>query len=181
MTAARGRTRDMVTAALVAALLCVSSYLTIPLQPVPITLQFLLVALAALLLSPMWAAAATATYVVLGAVGLPVFAQGSAGIGVILGPTGGYLIGFVAGAWLGSLVRERVFAARGSSMLADVVGSVTALVLVYGIGAVWLAAVAQMSAGAAFVAGVAPFIAFDAVKGVVAITAAAGIRRATDR
>ena len=100
------RTRTMVTAALIASLIAVGAFVCLPVGAVPVTLQTLAVVLAAILLSPGGAFAATGVYVLLGVVGVPVFSGGRAGLAVLVGPTGGFILGFVAGATLGAVVRK---------------------------------------------------------------------------
>jgi biotin transport system substrate-specific component len=79
-----------------AALTAVGAYVSIPIGPVPISLQTLFVFLSGFILGPAYGAAATGLYVAAGLVGLPVFTGGKSGFAVLLGPTGGYLAGFVA-------------------------------------------------------------------------------------
>lgn len=173
------RTRALVSAALLASLMAATSWLSaqLPTTVVPLTPQVFFVVLAALLLPAGWAGAGVATYVVLGAVGLPVFSAGRGGFGVLAGPTGGYLFGFIAGAMAGALVRQAV-EKRGSQGLADAAGAVTAVVVAYALGTAQLALVANLSPTAAIAAGVVPFIALDAVKAAVAIGVASAVRRA---
>jgi biotin transport system substrate-specific component len=173
----RNHTRDLVTAALLAALLAASAWITIPIGAVPITLQVLVVVLAALLLPPWWAGSAALVYVLVGLVGLPVFAGAQGGAGVLVGPTGGYLIGFVAGAWFGSFVRC-LTAKRLRTVAADGLAAFVVVVVVYVVGTVQLALVAGLSAGQAIAAGVLPFIAGDAIKAGVAVSMAVALRRA---
>lgn len=71
---------------------------------VPLTLQTLWVYLGGVILGPVWGAASFGLYMLSGALGLPVFAEGASGMGVILGPTGGYIVGFVVGAFVVGLV-----------------------------------------------------------------------------
>jgi biotin transport system substrate-specific component len=71
---------------------------------VPLTLQTLWVYLGGVVLGPVWGAASFTLYLLAGALGLPVFAEGASGLGVVLGPTGGYIVGFVAGAFVVGLV-----------------------------------------------------------------------------
>ena len=170
------RTRNLVTAALMAALLSASAWVTIPIGAVPVTLQVFVVVLAALVLRPAWAAASVAVYLLVGAAGLPVFSGGQGGIGVLAGPTGGYLFGFLAGAWIGSVVRSRLAPYLGA--VADVFGASVLIIVVYGLGMLQLAAVTGMSLGEAMLAGVAPFILPDAMKAAVAATVAVALRRA---
>lgn len=182
------RTREMVTAALVTALLAASAWITIPLGVVPVTLQVFFVVLAALLLSPLWAAASVGAYLVLGAAGLPVFAGAQGGLGVIAGPTGGYLIGFLVGAFLGSTVRLRltprvsrsVADHSAASAIADMIAAAVVIVCVYVLGVAQLMVVLDLSLVSALVAGALPFIVPDAIKAAVAVAAAGTIRRARD-
>jgi biotin transport system substrate-specific component len=171
------RTRQMTAAALIAALLAASAFVTVPLQPVPITFQVLVVILAALLLEPGWAAAAVGVYLLLGTAGAPVFAGMRGGFGVLLGPTGGYLWGFLFGATLASVFRKR---ARGTITpgFFDAVSAVIVVIVVYFAGWLWLARVAHLGLGAAAVAGVLPFLPLDALKAVAAVVVAAALRRA---
>ena len=171
------RTRQMVTAALVTALLAASAWITIPIGAVPVTLQVFFVVLAALLLSPPWAAASVAAYRVLGAAGLPVFAGAQGGLGVIAGPTGGYLMGFLVGAVLGSLLRVRL-ATRVSAAVADAIAALVVILAIYTVGATWLASVLDLDLSRAVVVGVLPFIVPDLAKAGVAMAAAGAIRRA---
>lgn len=172
------RTRGLVTAALIAALLCASAMVQIPLQPVPVTLQMLLVVVAALLLTPLQAAAAVGTYLLIGAAGIPVFAGGQGGLGVIAGPTGGYLVGFLAGAVIGSTARAVAARVRLGEATGDVVAACTTVVTVYVVGTVRLAQVAGLTPQEALLAGALPFVAPDLVKAAVAVTIARAVRRA---
>lgn len=169
----------MLRAALAAALVSVGAAISIPAGPVPVTLQLLVLAVIVLLLSPGEAFAATALYVALGAIGLPVFSGASGGVGVLLGPTGGFLLGFVAGAPAGAWVRRRVRSwLPGRPMLADVAGVTSLVAVAYGLGWARLAAVTGMGMAAAFSVAVVPFLLPDAMKVVGAIAVARATRRA---
>src|SRR5574341_25708 len=89
------KTQRLAIIAIAAAFLAISSQITIPLPIVPLTLQTLAVGIIATVLTPLDSILAILVYLILGAIGLPVFAGGAAGFGVILGPTGGFLIGFL--------------------------------------------------------------------------------------
>lgn len=101
--------QSMAQIAVCSALLCVSSYIIIPLPiiPIPFTLQFLAVVLVALLLKPTHALIAQTLYTLLGIVGLPVFSGGKGGLGIIFSPTGGFIIGFIATSFLISLLKGK--------------------------------------------------------------------------
>ncbi len=93
-------TLAMVQIALCTALICVSAQLG-----VPFTLQVLMVMLTALILKPLYSVISLLLYVLLGVVGLPVFSGAKSGIGTILSPTGGFIIGFVLAAFFVSLLK----------------------------------------------------------------------------
>ncbi len=175
----RDQTRSLAIGALLCALLAASAWIKIPLPftPVPLTLQVFVVCLAALLLPPAEVALAMGVYLLLGAAGVPVFSGGTGGIGVLLGPTGGYLIGFFVGAFLGSAARVGMRDWGGSSLGGDVVAVSMTIVGVYGVGWTQLMLVAGLSPMAALVAGVAPFIVADAIKAAAAIVVARTLRR----
>ncbi|MBQ1506879.1 MAG: biotin transporter BioY [Ruminococcus sp.] len=101
--------QDMTKIAVCAALLCVSAFLIIPVPflSVPFTLQVLSVILVALILKPAHSILAALIYTLLGIVGLPVFSGGKGGFGVILSPTGGFIIGFVIAAFFVSLAKGK--------------------------------------------------------------------------
>ncbi len=133
----------------------------IPGNPVPYTLQTFGVLVVGGGLGLRRGGLAALTYVALGVVGLPFFAQGSGGIDVILGATGGYLVGFVAaGAVVGRLAElgwdRRLGGALGATLLGTLV--------IYAIGVPWLAITTGMSAGEAIAVGLLPFVIVDTVK-----------------
>jgi len=153
--------RGMVYAAMFGAATAAGAWLIIPLPPVPVTLQTFFMALAATLLGPRLGAMSQGVYVLLGIMGLPVFSGGKAGLGVLLGPTGGYLVGFVAGAWLiGLLVRT-----GGRPGPVRIALAVTAgYLLVYALGVSGLCLIARLSPVEAVAVGVLPFLVGDALK-----------------
>src|SRR5215204_6140633 len=103
----------MTRAALMAAVTAVAAQIAIPLpfSPVPFTLQVLGVILSGLLLGPRYGALAQAIYLLIGAVGVPVFAQFRGGLGVLLGPTGGYLLSYPIAAAVAGLATNATFCA----------------------------------------------------------------------
>ncbi|MGI6071133.1 MAG: biotin transporter BioY, partial [Blautia sp.] len=93
----RNHTRQLAFAGLFAAILAVLSVIQIPMPSgVPVTLQTFAVALCGCVLGRKWGFTATLLYVLIGTVGLPVFSGMKGGIGVLAGPTGGFLFGFLA-------------------------------------------------------------------------------------
>ena len=153
--------RGMVYASLFGALTALGAYILIPMPPVPITLQTLFLGLAATLLGGRLGAMSQGVYLLLGIIGLPVFAGGKAGLGVLFGPTGGYLFGFVAAAYLiGKLVRMREHPGFAWICLSLAAGTA----VIYALGVLQLSLVARLSPAKALAVGVLPFLIGDAVK-----------------
>lgn len=175
----RSNTRSIAFCGLCIALMAVSAWITVPFGPVPFTLQTFAMVFAFLALRPKEALASIAIYLLMGAVGLPVFSSMRGGIGVLAGPTGGFLWGFLLGALVAiaflKLTRSKV---EDRSIAIDFVAAILFLVVCYLCGWVQLAVVAQMGMAAAFAAAVAPFIVIDAVKLTIAVFTARAVRKA---
>lgn len=162
----RSLARDAALIGAGAILTALCSQATIPWHPVPFTLQTFAVLLTAFALGSRRGAAAQLAYVGSGALGLPVFAGWSGGLAHLLGPTGGYLIGFVAAAWLVGRLAEKGWDRRlDLSLAAMALGNLA----IYTFGAAWLSA--YVGLGEALRSGVLPFLLGDAVK-VLAASAA---------
>lgn len=130
----------------------------LPFTEVPITGQTFAVLLVGAALGSKRGAASLGLYTVEGALGLPFFAAGKSGIG---GPTTGYLIGFIVAAYVIGLLAERGLDRKfRTSLIPFLVGTV----IIYAIGATWLAISLKMTPMAAFNAGVLPFLIVDAIK-----------------
>jgi biotin transport system substrate-specific component len=159
-------------ASLFAALTAVGAYLAIPIGPVPIVLQNLFVFLTGLLLGSKWGATSMAAYLLAGICGLPVFAGGRGGIGHIIGPTGGYLIGFLPAVYFIGIIKEKAKA----NILFDVLALVIATAIIYLFGIVWLKTITQMTLSKTLLVGMVPFLPGDAIKVAVAVVIAKKIR-----
>jgi len=160
--------RSSIVAATFTGLITVGAFISIPLPftPVPIVLQNFFVLLAALLLGWKWAAASVALYLLLGAVGLPVFSAARGGLGHFFGPTGGYLIGFLVCALVAGLLRRP----RGSAW-ANLPAAILGMASIYALGVPWLKNVTEMTWPAALSAGIVPFLIGDAIKIAAAVAA----------
>jgi biotin transport system substrate-specific component len=145
------------------ALIAAGSWISIPLPPVPLTLQTLFVLLAGIVMKR-YAVIPVGLCLLLGAANLPLFHNGTAGLGLLLGPTGGYLVGFVPAALIVGLAYEQ------ASVRLRVAGLIAATGTVYLFGVVWLAYSASLPLAQAVLLGVAPFIIGDAVKAAAAYT-----------
>ena len=164
--------RMTVIAALMAAMIAAGAYLAIPIGPVPIVLQNLFVLLTGLLLAPRWAASAIGVYLLAGALGLPVFAGATGGIGRFLGPTGGYLMGYVPAVLLVSWAGQRF----GRRLSLEVCALIMATLIIYLCGVCWLKAVTGMPWSRAVSVGMLPFLPGDAVKIAAALPIARSLR-----
>ena len=166
--------RRMVYAAMFGALTAIGSFIVIPLQPLPITLQTLFTGLAGVLLGGYTGALSQIVYVLLGIIGLPVFAGGKAGLGTLLGPSGGYLIGFIVGAFIiGKIVQARREPGLAWIVLALVVGNV----VIYTLGTLQLSLVAHFSLLKSLLVGVVPFLIGDLLKLMAAAWLALKLRK----
>jgi len=156
------------------ALIAVFSWISIPIPlpffPVPVTLQTLAVLLAAAVMKRQ-AIIPVLLYLMIGALGLPVFHNGMAGLGVIFGPTGGFLIGFIPAVLAAGIAYE--YASREIR----ITGIVLATACIYLFGIAWLIFSTGMSASAALVAGMIPFLPGDLIKGVAVYLIAARLER----
>ena len=149
----------MTRVALMAAFTAVAAQITIPLEPVPFTLQVPAVVLTGLLLGPRYGALAMGIYVLVGAVGIPVFAGFRGGLGILFGDTGGYLISYpLAAALAGMAAGTIATASRRSGLVVGIIWGVAALAVIYAVGATWLAVLTGLSPAAAEAAGVLPFV-----------------------
>ena len=113
------KTKMMIMAAVFAALTAVCSQIQIPLAPVPINLATFAIFITAGLLGKRWGTVSLIVYVLLGAVGLPVFAGFTGGFGIITGPTGGYIIGYIFTAFITGYIIEFFSSKKTSARVAE--------------------------------------------------------------
>ena len=174
---------------LMVALLAVAAQVSVVIGPVPFTLQTLVVTLIALVFAPGQAALTIAAYLLLGAAGVPVFSSMRAGIAHILGPTGGYLYGYIASVVLGALARRAICnpenraAQPVRSVVADAVCAAIVLAVCYTTGTLHFMALGALGGNpydALYVLAVCvfPFIVPDVLKAAAAILIATALRRA---
>lgn len=145
------------------AAIAVSARIQVPMWPVPMTLQTLAVLLIALSFGARLASVTLAAYLAQGALGLPVFATGG-GIAFLVSPTAGYLFGFLAAALIVGHLADRGWHRTGLGTLAAMA---TGTMLIYTLGAGWLAVHVGLSQAVAL--GVTPFIAGDLLKIAIAM------------
>src|SRR5699024_1329117 len=163
----------LTAAALMAAVLCVLGPLSVPIGPVPIAMANFAVSLAAWLLGPRWGVLSVAAYLLLGAAGMPVFAGYAAGAAVLFGPTGGYLIGYLAQVLFGGWAVER---SEGRPFWSGL-GLAAGVAVSYAFGTAWFIVQMGCTLSYALAVCVAPFIPFDAAKAALASGLGSVLRR----
>ena len=154
------RLRMMVVTAVMTAVICVLSPLSVPVGPVPISLATFAILLAVYLLGWKYGTIAVGLYLLIGLAGVPVFAGFQAGAARLVGPTGGYLIGYLPMALISGFFVSRF---RGNLFL-PVVGMVLETIVLYALGTAWMASQLEMTFSKALAAGVIPFIPGDIIK-----------------
>ena len=158
------KTKTMALIGVMAAVTCILGPLSVPIGQIPISLTNLVIYFTVFVLG-IWAGTGSyGIYLLLGAVGLPVFSGFAGGLGKLLGPTGGYLIGFIFMALIGGAVIELSHRNIFLTMLGWVVGTAVA----YAFGTVWFVYLMKCSVTYALTVCVYPFIGFDIVKIVIA-------------
>lgn len=154
------RTRELVYTALMAALLCVCAPFTLNIGPIPLSLASLAVYLCAGLLGMTRGTAAVAVYVALGAVGVPVFSGFSGGAAKIVGPTGGYIIGYIPCVFVAALI---IYMCK-QKIWSYPVGMVAGTAVLYALGTAWYCIQTSTDLLTALKFCVLPFLIGDAIK-----------------
>lgn len=158
---------NMLNVALFSTLTAIGAYIRIPLpfSPVPITLQTMFTYMAGALLGSKLGALSQLIYILLGVSGLPIFAGGNAGFLILIGPTGGYLIGFIVGAFIiGKLIEMK----KKFSFLWLVSCMVIGTIPIYTFGLIQLIVWTKINMINAFIVGILPFIVGDSLKILIA-------------
>lgn len=159
--------REITSSAVFAVLTAIGAWISMPLPvtPVPFTLQVFFVLLSGAVLGGMMGALAQVIYVLLGLIGFPVFAGGESGPGVLIGPTGGYLVGFVFGAYVTGRTTQKL---RSPRLVWMALATVLGLIPIYTLGEIGLWIWVRSSFSLLLMAGVTPFLSGDIIKALVA-------------
>lgn len=166
------KVKTIVNASLFAAVTAVLAQIIVPIGAVPITLAVLGAYLAGLLLSPMAAVGAMLAYLMLGAVGAPVFAGFMGGIGILFGKTGGYIIGYIFIAFFTS------YAVKYSGKAPVIIAAmILGLFTCYALGTVYFMFITHTSLVKSLMFCVIPFIIPDTIKGVCAYMLALAVKK----
>lgn len=155
------RSRVIAFSAAFIGLIAIGSWISLPVGYIPFTLQTLFVLLAGIIMHR-YGAIPVLLYIVLGVLGLPLFHNGMAGIGVLLGPSGGYLTGFIFAALITGLAYEH------DSRILRVGGIVAATAIIYLFGIAWLMYSLKLGFIPAVITGVLPFVPGDMIKAAAA-------------
>ncbi len=158
--------KEVTKLSLCIALLCISSYIIIPLPftPIMITGQTIVVNLIALILNPIHSAICVTIFILLGASGLPVFAGGNSGLGTLFGPTGGFIVGFLFAAVAMSYLKGTKISLRKYLLITIFVG----MPVTYLLGVAYMSYILNITYTKALQLGVIPFLAGDLIKAVLA-------------
>jgi len=167
MEMSRTTTRDLTLIALFVAIIAVMAQITIPLPLVPLTLSTFAIPLAGVVLGARKGFLAACLYLLLGAVGVPVFSAFQGGFGMFIGPTGGYILSFPLIALIAGLVSDKVLRTNEVDKIAKLskisylwlaLGLTVGMLLNLSLGMLQLALVMQIGIPAAFVSGAVPFL-----------------------
>ena len=186
MTAkSRINTRQLTLCAVMAAVMCVIAPISVPIGPISVTGGTLTIYLTACLLGPWRGLAATAVYLLAGFAGLPVFSNYMGGAGRLLGPTGGYLVGYLPMMLLAGFASEYAFQhfrgqGKKEQALApglQLLGLMLATAVLYAFGTAWYCVQAGVDLQTALDFCVFPFIPFDLMKMVLALLIGVPVRQ----
>lgn len=160
------KTTNLTLIALMTAVICILGPLSIviPVSPVPITFANLAIFFTAILLGWKKGTISCLLYLFIGFIGVPVFSFFSAGPGKLLGPTGGYLIGYVFLALIAGYFVDKY----PGKVYMYIIGMVLGSIVLYTLGTAWLAYQGNMTFDAALLAGVIPYLPGDIIKIIIA-------------
>ncbi len=157
------KTKRLVYCALFAAVIGIMSLISIPTQPIPINMALFAVLLAGGILGKKYGTLSVVVYILLGAVGIPVFAGFRGGLAVLAGPTGGYIAGYIIVAFLTGLVCEKT-----RKMHYTLPIMILAVILCNAVGTAWYCYIMKSSVSSALMLCVIPFVPADVIKVVLA-------------
>ncbi|WP_043933737.1 biotin transporter BioY [Bacillus sp. EB01] len=173
MSTEQQRLRKMIMAALFASIIAVLAQISIPMPVVPFTGQTLAIGLAATILGARYGTLSVLLYLALGAAGVPVFAEMKAGLAVLIGPTGGFLVGFIPTAFIIGLILEKTSFSVKNALIANIIGMFITLAF----GTAWLKIALSLEWQGAMKAGFYPFIPLGLLKAYLASVVGINVRK----
>ena len=166
-------TKNYAIVAFCTAIIAVLSQISIPIPVIPLTMQTLAIGFIATILPWRQSVATTALYISIGAIGMPIYANFTGGLGILFGPTGGFLLSFLVMAFVISFYLSTFGYSRWHAILANFIGMLINLI----IGTVWLKYYLKLNWGDAFVSGFVPFFIIGIIKSLLAASIGLTIRR----
>ena len=157
-------TTALILVAFCTSIIAVLAQITIPLPLIPITGQTLAIGLVVTILGLKYGTYSVLLYIILGVVGLPVFQTFTGGVGIIFGPTGGYIIGFIPAALIIGYYLQKTNMTFMHACIANILGMIVTLMF----GAIWLKLLNGLTWEQALLAGVIPFLIVGVLKSVIA-------------
>ncbi len=175
----RKTTKSIVFVALFAALIAACAFVSIPVPgtPIPIVLQNMMVVLSGLLLGPVLGTASTVLFIVAGILGLPIFSGGTGGMAKIMGPTGGFIIGYAFAALVAGLVCGRPRLGKKSSVPRIAIAALCGFVVMYIPGVIHFMRTLDKTFAETMALCVTPYIPGDLIKMVLSILVSTPLRR----
>lgn len=167
--------KNLVYIALMAALCCILGPWSIPIGVIPISLGLVGVFLAGYLLGPIYGTISVAIYILLGVAGLPVFTGFAGGLPKVIGPTGGYIVGYLIVAFCTGYASQKV---DQTKLYLHVLAMVIGLIGCYALGTAWFCHLSDMSVREALAVCVIPFIPFDLMKIALCTVLGVAVKRA---
>lgn len=155
------RIRNIILAGIFAALTAVLAQIALPIPPVPVTLTLLAVFLSSAVLGSKYGAMSQIVYILMGAVGVPVFSGFNGGLQIFVSPKGGYILSYPVMAYIIGIIIEK---RQNPGILLLFGAMLIGIAVCYSMGASWMAFVLGLNFKKAVAAGVTPFIVFDLVK-----------------
>lgn len=167
--------KNLTFIALMSAVICIISpwSFNIPVSPVPLSLSSLAIYIAVYVVGWKRTTISVIIYLLIGIAGLPVFSNFGSGIGKVLGPTGGYLIGYIFVAILSGYLLERFYDRKWAHFTALLFGTI----VMYGFGTLWLSYVMKLSIVESLWIGVIPYILLDIIKIAIAMFLGSSIKK----
>lgn len=173
----KNNVQNLTLTALLAAILCVMGPIVVPIGMVPMSFANMAIYLAIILLDKKRATISVALYLLIGLVGIPVFAGFSSGAGKLFGPTGGYLIGYLALSFIGGSLLEKGKCQGNKKVLNQFFVLSVGTIGLYLVGTVWLMYQSKLNLITALSVGVFPFVLFDIIKIFLSISIGNSIKK----
>ena len=169
--------QNLTFTALMAAILCIMGPIVIPIGMVPMSFANMAIYLTIILLDKKKVVISTLIYLLIGLVGIPVFSGFGAGAGKLFGPTGGYLIGYLALSFIGGSLLERGKCQGKGKLFNQILALSVGTFGLYFVGTVWLMCQSNLNLVTALSVGVFPFVVFDVIKILLAVSMGNSIKK----